>query len=228
MPRYDSRRHQKLMDASNYALQDAAESTLPRESRIASTIIGDSDKYHEWELRHANLLLPVAEQRRKKEQIIALRKAKVQLTHRRAFFRYLRDNEVQGEARQRLFRIFHATLDYNDAILYEHRQYMLAVSSRISTDHIIDFMDDSNTDLLLQQYEKLFGRYFEMKCFVACSKNSYCVDLVRQSMREAQAHLLRIRRRIETTPPATAGGNFDRQDLLARSGRYEAINYLNV
>jgi hypothetical protein len=140
------------MTASEHALQDATESPAPRESRIASTILGDSQKYREWELRHANLLLPVAEQRAKKRQIVALRNAEVQLIHRRALFSYLQTRDLRHDQRERLFRIFHNTLDYDQAILTEHRHYMLAVSSHISTDYIIDVMRDESSDRLLQQY----------------------------------------------------------------------------
>ena len=228
MLRYSSRRHKQLMHVSELALQDAAESSSPRESRIATTVLHDHQHYSLWESRHANLLLPVAQQSRKKRQIVALRNAEVQLVHRRAFFKYLRAHEVRGEQRERLFRLFHTTLDYNDAILAEHRHYMLAVSSRISTGHIIDIMDDMNSSLLLGQYEKTFARFFEMNCYVACARNSDCSKLVHQSMRELQAQLLRIRRSIEAVPPSSDSGDFDRQELLARSGRYEALNYLNA
>ncbi|MDH3337019.1 MAG: hypothetical protein OER22_04235 [Gammaproteobacteria bacterium] len=216
------------MNASEFALQDAAESPLPRESRIATTVIQDSHKYRQWESRHADLLLPVAQHSYKKRQIVALRNAKVQLVHRRAFFKYLQAHEIRGEQRRRLFRLFHSTLDFQDAVLAEHRHYMLAVSSRISTDHIIDVMDDANSTRLLKEYESAFSRYFAMKCYVACASNSECIQLVHQSMRELQARLLRIRRRIETEAPARNSGNFDRKELLSRSGRYPVLNYLNA
>jgi hypothetical protein len=157
------------MTASEYALHNAIESPEPRESRIAGTILGDDRKYREWELRHADLLLPVAEHRATKHQILALRNANVELVHRRALFKYLQTHQVSDERRQQLFRLFHATLDYNEAILAEHRRYMLAFSSGISTDHIIDVMRDDSSTYLLQNYERLFARYFEMKCAVVCA-----------------------------------------------------------
>ena len=228
MLRYSSSRHKRLMDASEFALQDAAESPVARESRIATTVIQDSHKYRQWESRHADLLLPVAQHSFKKPQIVALRKAKVQLVHRRAFFKYLQAHEIRGQQRRNLFRLFHSTLDFHDAVLAEHRHYMLAVSSRISTDHIIDVMDDANSTRLLKEYESAFSRYFAMKCFVACARNTECGQLVQQSMRELQARLLTIRCRIKSEAPARNSGNFDRQELLSRSGRYPVLNYLNA
>ena len=228
MPQYQSSRHRRLMDLSETALEDALASESARESRIAATILSDQQKYRLWEVRHADMLVPVARENRKKPQIIALRNAKVQLVHRRAFFRYLRAHEVQGKKRRDLFRLFHSTMDYNDAVLAEHRQYMVAVSSRISTDHIIDVMEDLNSTSLLRRYEKTFGRYFEMKCYIACATHSNTVTLVRQSLRELERELLRLRRAIETLEPSGNGGDFDRQELLARSGRYPVLNYLNA
>lgn len=217
------------MNASQYALQDAVESDVPREARIATTIIGDDLKYREWELRHADLLVPVAEQKAEKYQILALRKANVQLVHRRAFFRYLQTHPVNEQRRTQLFRLFHSTLDLNEAILAEHRLYMLAFSSGISTDHIIDVMHDGTSSRLVDQYEKTFSRYFEMKCFVASTGTSSTTrELVNASLRDVQGHLLRLRRRMETELPREGRGNFDQQELLARSGRYEVQNYLNV
>ncbi|MDH3577896.1 MAG: hypothetical protein OEO71_08770 [Gammaproteobacteria bacterium] len=228
MLRYSSSRHRQLMTESEYALQDASESPVPRESRIASTVLSDIKKYREWELRHANLLLPVAEQSARKYQVLALRHADIALIHRRALFQYLQTHEVRGELRERLFRLFHTTLDFNEAILAEHRQYMLAFSSGISTHHIIDIMRDDTSTHLVQQYETTFARYFEMKCFVATARDSDTVKIVRSSLRDVQGHLLRLRRRMETELPTERTGNFDRQELLARSGRYEIQNYLKV
>jgi len=229
MSQFNSSRHRQLMNASEYALQNAAESDEPRESRIATTIIDDHQKYREWELRHANLLVPVAEHKAAKHQILALRKANVQLVHRRALFRYLQTHSLSNNRRERLFRLFHSTMDLNDAILVEHRQYMLAFSSGISTDHITDVMHDEASTLLVDLYEKTFARYFEMKCYIAnAGSNTMTRQLVNSSLRDAQGQLLRLRRRMETEVPRQTHGNFEHQELLARSGRYEMQNYLKV
>lgn len=229
MARYSSSRHRQLMNASEFALQGAAESEEPRESRIAATVIDDGRKYREWEARHANLLLPVAEHKSEKHQLIALRRANVQLVHRRAFFNYLQTHPVSRPRRTQLFRLFHSTLDLNEAILAEHRQYMLAFSSGISTDHIVDVMHDDSCTRLTEMYEKTFARYFEMKCFIASTgENSNMRDMVIASLHDVRRQLLRLQRRLETDLPSERHGNFDQQELLARSGRYEALNYLNV
>ena len=226
MPKFNSRRHRKLMSESEYALHNASDSSSPGDLRIIDTVLQNSRLYRLWESRHADLLLPVAEHSHKKRQIVALRNAEVQLVHRRALFVYLRSNGVRGDARRRLFRIFHQTLDYHNAVLAEHRQFMLAVSSRISTDHLIDVMNDPQSKSLPRQYEKLYQQYFEMKCYVAGMGDSKCIGLVRLTMQDTREQLQQMRRRIESESPANGCASFDRQEPLARSGRYPMLNYM--
>jgi len=226
MLKYGSRRHKKLMGESEYALHGASDSSSPRISRIVSTILQDNQTYRMWESRHADLLLPVAEHSDRKHQILALRDTKIRLVHRRALFRYLQANEVRGEQRRKLFRILHSTLDYPDAVLTEHRQYMLAVSSRISTDHLIDVMHDPNSNNLQCDYEKLYTRYFEMQCYVMGMGDSNCIALVCSAMVDSREQLRRLRRQIEAEALDSHCASFDRQEVLARSGRYPVLDYM--
>lgn len=228
MLQYSSKRHRQLMTASERALHDATESPIERESRISTTIISDHKKYSEWELRHANLLRPVAEHRAKKHQILEIRRADMHLVHRQAFFKYLQTHEVRGEERKQLFRLFHSTLDFEDAILAEHRQYMIAFSSGISTEHIADVMLDNVTPYLIEKYENLFGRYFEMKCYIANAGESSTTKIVRASLRDAQGQLLRLRRQMASSLPTEASGSFERLELLKRTDGLEPRNYLNL
>jgi hypothetical protein len=226
MLRYSSRRHKKLMDESEYALRNAAVSASQPVVRIVNAILHDHRAYGLWESRHADLLLPIAAQSDKTYQILALRSAEVHLVHRRALFAYLQEKELRGERRRLLFRIFHSTLDYHAAVLAEHRQYMLAVSSHVSADHLVDVMHDPKSKRLLRQYEDLYARYFDMKCYVAGTGDSNCIELVRSGMGDARQQLRRVRQRIASEPPVSSCGDFDRQEALARSGRYPALNYM--
>ena len=223
---YVSRRHRKMMEQSEFALQDATESSSVHISRVAKTILSDSRTYQLWESRHADLILPAAENSNKKRQIIELRKAEIKLVHRRALFKYLQANKLRGEQRRQLFRAFHRTLDFENAVLAEHRQYMVALSSHVSADYLIDIMNDPKSKSLPRQYEKLYSRYFEMYCYVSGLGDSKCVDLVRSQMADANEQLRRVRRRIETEPPESSVASFDRQEALARSGRYPVLNYM--
>ncbi len=172
------------------------------------------------------MLLPVAKYSDKKAQIVALRNADVQLVHRRALFAYLQTHPVRGDERQRLFRNMHPTIDFNNAVLAEHQQYMFAVSSGISSSHLIDIMNDSKSKRLASQYEILYAKYFEMHCYVNGVGSSDCVELGHLAMGDVRKQLKRLRHRIETEAPDSKSGNFDRQETLARSGRYPILNYM--
>ena len=150
MLRYQSRRHRYLMDESEQALADAAEKRRGRDARIARQILGDSKIHRLWESRHADLVMPVAKQSKRAPQIFGLRDIEVKLLHRRALVRYLREHHVVGDERARLFSVFYGPTDTNDAILKEHRQYTLAVSSRVSVDHLINVMHDPLSSKLLE------------------------------------------------------------------------------
>jgi len=226
MLRYSSRTHRKLMDESEFALHNAAESERERISRIATTVLDDGKIYQQWEAQHASLLRPVAEHRKNQSQLMELRNAEMQLVHRRALFRLLRRSGLKGSARERLFRTIHSTRDYNDAVLAEHRQYMMAVSSHVSADHIINVMKDVSSRRLLQMYENSYTRYFQMRCYVALAGDTDCVELVRLSMKDTARELQRTRMRIQSETPVTDGGNFDREEALARSGRYPILDYM--
>ncbi len=226
MLRFSSTTHRKLMDESEYALQSATDAPDPRVSRIASTILDDNRMYRRWESTHANLLLPVAEHRKNLPQLMELRNAEVQLVHRRALFHYLRRSGIKGAPRQRLFRTLHQTRDFNDALIAEHRHYMMAVSSHVSADHLIDVMKDVNSKRLLRFYERSYDRYFEMRCFVALSGGGATTDLVQLSMRDASRALTRARLRIQSEKPVTDGSDFEHEADLARSGRYPILDYM--
>ncbi len=214
------------MDESEYALQSATDAPDPRVARIATTILDDDRMYRGWESSHASLLLPVAEHRKNVPQLMELRNAEVQLVHRRALFHYLRRSGIKGAPRQRLFRTLHQTRDFNDALLAEHRTYMMAVSSHVSADHLIDVMKDVNSKRLLRLYEKSYDRYFEMRCFVATAGGGGTADLVQLSMRDAAKSLTRARLRIQSEAPVTDGRDFEHQADVARSGRYPILDYM--
>ena len=103
---------------------------------------------------------------------------------------------------------------------------MLAVSSRISTDHLIDVMRDPKSKNLPRNYERLYTRYFEMQCYVMGMGDSKCFELVLSAMDDARDQLRRQRRHIESVPPDSECDSFDRQESLARSGRYPVLDYM--
>jgi len=215
------------MDESEQALLDAADSSSPHVARIVGHVVSDVNVHRIWECRHAELVRPVAEQNRRAPQLIELRLAETRLTHKRALINYIRKHQVTGALRDRLISAFYGSRETTDAILKEHQRYMVAVSSRVSTDHLIDVMCDPVSKDLIRMYDMAYDQYFELYCFVASSPDSAVADAVRGSMGEVASRAKRIRKMLREVRPDNRYSDFDRQAQIARSGRYPALNYLN-
>ncbi len=226
MLRYQSRRHQRLMDESEQALWDAADAKSIRESRIAEHTLRDPKTYRMWEARHAELVRPVAEQNRRVWQVFALRDIEVCLIHKRALIEHIRKHRLRGPERDQMIAAFYGPRDIQDAVLIEHRQYMLAVSSQLSTDHLINVMYDPLGNRLLRQYETLYTDYFDLYGYVIRSQDAAWADAAKPLMTEAREQMARVRLKISSERPDDRHADFDRQALLARSGRYPIQNYM--
>ena len=155
--------------------------------------------------------------------------SKSRLVHRRALIDYIRKNEVTGRTRDHLLSQFYGPRANLDAVLAEHRQYMLAISSRVSADHLIDIMYDPFSRRFLEVYERAYNRYFELYCYVVCTPDRLMVEAVRTDMNAARERAARIRARLIEQPPEYRNlPSFDRQADIARSGRYPIVDYMLV
>ncbi|NNC77022.1 MAG: hypothetical protein HKN77_03600 [Woeseiaceae bacterium] len=223
---FRTKRHQRLMRESEQALEDAAKFGSERRVRIASQILTDEKLYREWEAEHARRVNPIAQQRRRNPQIIQLRLLETRLLHRSALIDYIREYAVTGPIRDRLFSVFYGPKDTQDAILTEHRHYMLAVGSHCSADHLISVMHDSVSEQLLQLYENAYARYFSLYCFASCNAGSDMGHAVHTAAVDARTRVERLRERILKIRPEKGHANFDREALLSRSGRFPVLDYM--
>jgi hypothetical protein len=226
MLRYQSRRHRRLMDESERALSEEAAYGHRRESRIANDILADGRNHRLWESRHAELLVPVAEQGRRAPQIFALRDLQVRLLHRRALIGHIRSNQLVGNERDKLFTAFYGPLDMTNAILTEHRQYTLAVSSGISTDHLVDVMDDTVSTNLLREYEQIYTRYFSLYCCMVNCADVETAEALKPMLMDLRQRAFKMIKRIHSERPEGQRSDFDRQAMLAQCGRYPMRNYM--
>lgn len=226
MSRYQSRRHQRIMDESEHALHAAAESPRENDARIARQVVGDSKIYRLWEARHAQSILPVAKHSNGVRQILELRVLETQLVHRRALFEYVRDNQTRGKERQRLFTLFYGPRDFQNAVLAEHRQYVLAISSTVSADHLIDLMHEPISQILLKKYKETFKRYFALSCYMSQSENEIYREAVSPIYDGVSQQLMRLRKRLQTERPRHRCVEIEHQAMLAQSGRYPISNYM--
>jgi len=226
MLRYQSRRHRYLMDESEQALSDAAAGGCQRDTRIARQILGDPRIHRLWESRHADLVLPVSKHSLRNAQIFALRDIEVNLLHRRALISCIRKQRIVGKERDKLFSVFYGPRDTRDAILTEHRQYTLAVSSRVSTDHLINVMHDPVSVKLLHEYKNIYSTYFELYCFVVSCDDTITADATRLELAVLRRRAMQMIKRIHSERPEGGHSSFEREALLARSGRYPIQDYM--
>jgi len=148
------------------------------------------------------------------------------MLHQRALIDHIRRNEVSGTPRQRLLAEFYGPKATTCAILAEHKRYMLAVSSKLSADHIIDLMQDPVSVRLLREYRACYDRYFDLYCFSVTSEDRAAADATRSVMIDYRLGAKAIYERIKTERPSGTTASFDRQAILARSGRYPIVDYM--
>lgn len=225
--KYLSARHQRLMRESEVALESALGSESPDTSRLATQVLGDAKIHSLWESHHAQLLVPVAEHGKRQPQILELRKLETKQLHRSSLITFIRKHQITGPTRDRLFAVFYGPKDPVDAILTEHRNYLLSESSRMCADHLIDVMHDSTSQDLLRLYASAYETYFSLYCYVACSRDTALAEAITTSMIDARQRVNRLRKEVMTAKPAGGFANFDRAAMLAETGRHRAVNYLN-
>ena len=221
-----TRRHRRIMDESEVALAEAAESGSPLISRIVKQVLNDPKTHRLWESRHAALVQPLAEESRRVPQVLALRNMDARLLHRRALIDHIREHRIVGKRRDRLFSVFYGPKDTLDAVLTEHRQYMLAVTSRVSADHLMGVMHDSHGLHLLHLYQSVYKEYFGLYCEMVCTADPTTADMIRTAMLDAGNRANAVRAQLISSRPDDQHSSFDKEALLARSGRYPILNYM--
>ena len=120
--------------------------------------------YELWRYRHERLMRPVAQAEGRFEQPKALRAVGVRLIHRTALVDYLRAEHVTGGARDLLLTRFRNQENPRRALLNEHRDYVLAVSSEACVDWLLGRLADPFGPRLLDEYRTAYGDSFARYC----------------------------------------------------------------
>ena len=159
-------KHARLMSESESRVEMSAYSHAPADV-VAKRVLERPDIYRRWEAEHDRLLRPVSEQGRMARQIVALRTAAFTLVHRRALFEYIRERQVKGARRLRLFALFYGNRDYTNALLTEHSNYVRCSSSYVCARYLAEnLMHDAAFEEPLQLYEEWYREYFNAYCDV--------------------------------------------------------------
>jgi hypothetical protein len=161
----DAISHARLMRSSTDRMELALHGTDPEESGVATRLFGDPGTWQLWESEHSGLMRGVAEYRRLRQQLGALRQTTLRLIHRKALFEYLRNKQVRGSARMRILTHFHPARSYDHAVIAEHGAYLRAAGSYLCSGYIAcGVAHDDVFPEAVEVYERLYAEYFEAYC----------------------------------------------------------------
>ena len=154
------------MEESETRVQMAACLDTP-EDLLASRVLETPATYRRWEAEHNRLMRPVSGRDRFAQQVIALRQTAFALVHRRAMVQYMRERQLTGEKRMRLFAMFFGCRDYANAVLMAHADYLRCSSSFVCTSYLGEhLMHDAAFEEPMILYEEWFSEYFRGYCDV--------------------------------------------------------------
>jgi len=161
-------KHSRLMEESESCLAAVARTGPPEDMLFASRILDHPMSYRTWEAEHDRLLRNVSVHRRIAPQMGALRSATFGSIHRTALFEYIRQREVTGAKRRRLFALFYGTRDYANSVIAEHASFVRSRTSYICLDHLAEqLMRDAAFEEPMQLYTEWYADYFRVFCDVA-------------------------------------------------------------
>jgi hypothetical protein len=153
-----------LLAESEAALWRVSTESDRRRSQAVAQTTNDQATYALWRRRHERLLLPVANAEGRFAQPAMLRSVGVRLILRTAFVDYVRERKIVGSARDTLARRLRGTNNPRRALLDEHRDYILAVTSEVSVDHLLEHLADPLGPRLLREYRALYTDCFASFC----------------------------------------------------------------
>jgi hypothetical protein len=157
--------HARLMEYSEQYLAMLAQSGATEEAHIATRLLQDVSLYRYWEQSHHRLMRGVAARRQRPQQSVELKKISFLTLHRKAPFEYLRNRQVQGQARRQLVRALFGTTEYTQCILREHMAYLSSAGSFLCTDSLCgDLMRNPAFSEALEHYQNSYNEYYRAYC----------------------------------------------------------------
>jgi hypothetical protein len=157
--------HGRLMRESTDRIQSALQSDNSAEQLVAARVLENPSVWQQWESEHSGLMRLVAINGFQRTQVAMLKKAALRLIERKALFEYLRERAVRGDMRRRIVAYFHPTRGYSYAVVAEHGLYLRKACSFLCTSHVgIEVVHDAGFLGPMQQYEALYGEYFQLFC----------------------------------------------------------------
>ncbi len=155
----------RLMRESEKCLENAARAGDERQQLVAGRILGSVSLWCQWETEHQALVREVTRYTGAEAQSMALRSGALGLIHRKALFEYLRESKPGDAARRRIIGYFRGALQYTDAVISEHGQYLRSAGSHLCVHHLgVAVLLDGVFQSPVARYEELYTEYFHAFC----------------------------------------------------------------
>ncbi len=155
---------QELTKESEQALWYAVNDSNRQRSAAAVQVTSDFRLLELWRAGHRALLRPVAEATGRFGQPAELRAASVNLIERCALVDYLREYGIEPAARNVLLSTLRGVAASRNSLLAEHRNYVLALSSIVCFDRLLDTLGDFTGPRLLHHYRYEYLGLFAKSC----------------------------------------------------------------
>jgi len=207
----------RLMEYSEQYLALAAQAGSSEETQVATRLLQDVPLYRKWEQAHGRLMRGVAARRQRPQQAAELKKIGFLTLHRKAPFEYLRDRQVQGQARRLLVRALFGTQEYTQTILREHTAYLSSAASFYCTDSLCgDLLRDTAFSEALDHYQNAYHEYYR----------AYCDSLLAEQAGETspvEALLPYLRYQLKTIRDHILTGAPDQSDFTRLQSLYHSL-----
>ena len=205
------------MEYSEQYLALAAQAGSSEETQVATRLLQDVPLYRKWEQAHGRLMRGVAARRQRPQQAAELKKIGFLTLHRKAPFEYLRDRQVQGQARRLLVRALFGTQEYTQTILREHTAYLSSAASFYCTDSLCgDLLRDTAFSEALDHYQNAYHEYYR----------AYCDSLLAEQAGETspvEALLPYLRYQLKTIRDHILTGAPDQSDFTRLQSLYHSL-----
>lgn len=176
----------RMLQVSEEALLDATCGRIEAERRVAQDVAANPGLHAQWKSDMRQHLKPAAASKSPLEKVRELRHLGIGLEHQRALIDHLRRSSITGSHRERLMAGFFRGLDYENAIVREHRRFRLAVAGEIALDRLLLLAhDDAGRDLLLD-YRARYAHYFGLYCDWLPLRRGAYADIMLTAMLEAR------------------------------------------
>jgi hypothetical protein len=223
------KRWQALMDAAAGRVQRVARDSLDEEhTDCARQILLTPLAWHRWEQELGTALRPVAKFSSRMLQIRTLRQAGITWVHQAAPFRYMRDHNVRGEARQRLVAGLHGPFaGYHRAMVGLHGTYLRSVCHGFCAEHLGEsVLGDLLYRESMERYQALYTEYFRTFGIFTCSREGKAAALSREMLPLMKAQLAELRQALLVHPLRTDW--LEREDTMRKpSGDTQKLRKLD-